>query len=378
MQALDGHGCEFVVHNNGPAGEAITFPEMLNRVASNDPNEVTFYGHAKGVKYGRQCPPAVRRWAETLYLATLDDWLGVSEQLQRFAMTGPFKMRGRFRAHRESSDWHYSGTFFWMRHCQVFARAWQDVPQFYCGVEAWPGTLFRPEETGCLLLDDLKSLPYLVSFWRFTGDSALKAWTVKRKFIPVPAGLAEPVPPADESGPRLEQTPDEFNWLANRLIGDGARRVLTVNGGHGGAEWWLARAFHNTSRPLELTTLQPAPTSELRAVLADASRRFGTTIHLVESHSQRPDAASRLSPPYDAVFSDGERSYARAKADWNLALAINAKQVAFHDIVDSDWHVQCRCCVSRLWQEVKAHNHSEKNGESGWGGMGMILRATTG
>lgn len=372
MRALDGHGCEFVVHENGSAGETITFPEMLGRVASNDPNEVTFYGHAKGVKYGRQCPPAVRRWAETLYLATLDDWLSVSDQLQRFAMTGPFKMRGRFRAHRESSDWHYSGTFFWMRHHHVFARAWQAVPQFYCGVEAWPGTLFRAEETGCLLLDGLRSLPYLPAFWRGTGDNALKEWNAKRKFVPIPASLAEPSPPEDDSGPRLEQTPEEFKWLVNRLIGDGARRVLTVNGGHGGAEWWLARSFHHASRPLELTTLQPAPTDELRSALADASRRFGTSIHLVESHSQMPDAASHLSPPYDALFSDGERSYARVKADWNLAQAVNAKEVAFHDIVDSDWHVQCRCCVSRLWEEIKLRYPSSEQSSSNWGGVGVI------
>ncbi|HLX68668.1 MAG TPA: glycosyltransferase, partial [Verrucomicrobiae bacterium] len=372
MRALDGHGCEFVVRDNGPAGEALTFPEMLSRVAGKDPNEVTFYGHAKGVKYGRQCPPAVRRWAETLYLATLDDWLSVSDQLQHFAMTGPFKMRGRFRAHRESSDWHYSGTFFWMRNCHVFSRAWQAVPQFYCGVEAWPGTLFRAEETGCLLLDGLRSLPYLPSFWRGTGDKALKEWNAKRKLVPIPASLADPRPPEGESGPRLEQTPDEFKWLVNRLIGDGVRRVLTVNGGHGGAEWWLARAFHQASRPLELTTLQPAPTGELRTALADASRRFGATIHLVESHSQMPDAASRLSAPYDALFSDGERSYARVKADWNLALAINAKQVAFHDIVDSDWHVQCRCCVSRLWEEIKLRYPSSEQSSSNWGGVGVI------
>lgn len=377
MQVLDGHGCEFVVRDNSSAGEAITFPEMLGQVASNDPNEVTFYGHAKGVKYGHQCPPAVRRWAETLYLATLDDWLSVSHQLQRFAMTGPFKMRGRFRSHHESSDWHYSGTFFWMRHHQVFSRAWQAVPQFYCGVEAWPGTLFRADETGCLLLDGMRRLPYQLSFWQSIGDPALKEWVSKRKQVPIPAGLSHPTPPARESGPRLEQTPEDFKWLADHLISSGVRRVLTVNGGHGGAEWWLARAFQNASRTIEVTTLQPSPTAELRSALADASHRFGAAVHLVEAHSQMPDVTARLSAPYDAVFSDGERSYARVRADWQLALAVNAKQVAFHDIVDSDWHVQSRCCVSRLWEEVKVQYPTSEQPSVEWGGVGLVTTTTS-
>ena len=372
MKALQGHGCEFVVHPNADTGEAITFPEMLERVASDDPNEITFYGHAKGVKYGANASPSVRQWTEALYITALDDWLSVVHQLEQFAMTGAFKMRGRFRSHRQCSDWHYSGTFFWFRHSQVFNRSWRAVPQFYCGVEAWPGTLFRAEETGCLFLDGITDLPYLANFWRRRGNIALKSWLAARKAVPVPDDLAQPTAPADEPGPRIEQVPGEFDWFASQVLAAGARRVLTIGALHGGTEWWLSRACHRAGVALDLTVLESAPLPELRATLADATDRFGTRITLVEGCSQSVEVRARLPLPFDLVFSDGDRRYAAVCEDWELARAVKARHVAFHDIVDSDWHIQCRCCVSRLWHELKSRFPTTECGSGNWGGIGIV------
>ncbi len=154
--ALEGLGCEFLVSRNHPSGEAATFPTMLRRVASTDINEATFYAHAKGVKHEPDVPEPIRRWAEISYRAALDDSALVSKHLERFALTGSFRRFGRFKAHRNLSPWHYHGTFFWMRHARVFNRNCFDVPSFYCGVEAWPGIHFAPEEAGCLVFDDLQ------------------------------------------------------------------------------------------------------------------------------------------------------------------------------------------------------------------------------
>jgi len=41
MKCFEGHGCEFVVRSNNPLGEVNTFPKMLARLASEDPNEIT-------------------------------------------------------------------------------------------------------------------------------------------------------------------------------------------------------------------------------------------------------------------------------------------------------------------------------------------------
>src|SRR6185503_16720255 len=87
---VEGHGFEFVIAKNDQRGEAITFAIMMQNVASDDPNEITFYAHAKGVKYGANTPPPVRRWAEVLYRVALDDWLTVKDQLSTYAITGLF------------------------------------------------------------------------------------------------------------------------------------------------------------------------------------------------------------------------------------------------------------------------------------------------
>jgi hypothetical protein len=74
QQAVAGHGFEFVVARNDERGEAINFAEMLRRVASQDANEISFYGHAKGVKYDPDIPLPIRRWTEVQYQVVLDDY----------------------------------------------------------------------------------------------------------------------------------------------------------------------------------------------------------------------------------------------------------------------------------------------------------------
>jgi hypothetical protein len=47
--------------------------------------------------------------------------------------------------------------------------------------------------------------------------------------------------------------------------------------------------------------------------------------------------------------------------------------VAFHDIVDSDWHASARCCVSRLWRELRANHMTREIALGDWGGIGVVL-----
>jgi hypothetical protein len=195
--ALEGWGCEFIVVRNHPSGEAATFPAMLQRIASRDINEVTFYAHAKGVKHEPDVPRTIQRWAEISYRAALDDWPAVSAQLERFAVTGSFRRFGRFKAHRELSDWHYHGTFFWMRHAQVFAKDCFRVPPFYGGVEAWPGLHFARDEGGCLLLDNLAEPATEERFWTTYGAEVAR-WEAEHPqptLQPQPQPLAQPTQP---------------------------------------------------------------------------------------------------------------------------------------------------------------------------------------
>lgn len=369
---LQGHGCEFVVMRNDRRGESATFGEMLARVESLDPDELSFYAHAKGVKYEPQFPRSVKRWAEVQYAVTLDDWLGAKEQLQRFAMTGIFRKHGRFANHENLGDWHYSGTFFWLRHASVFSRNWQEVPQFYGGVEAWPGMHFSRHETGCMLLDNLRELPYQDRFWASKGDPAMRRWKGSVRSVPVPPDLARPLPFDGHAAPRLEQKPEEFGLWVDRLLDSGAGSLLSIGSPCGGAEWHAARVFHEHGRSIAITTLDARESKERETTFADARARFGFEMTAVVGDSSLPGVRERLAAQYDAVYIDGDHGYLACSRDLRLARSLNPRLIGLHDIVDSDWHAASRCCVSRLWSELK-HEHETEEMQSGvWGGVGLI------
>lgn len=376
MACLEGQGCEFIVTDNDASGESRTFPQMLERVRSDDPDEITFYAHGKGVKYEPSVPPPVRRWTEVLYHTALDDWLRVSRQLQAFALAGPFKRLGRYKTHQELGDWHYCGTFFWFRHASVFARGELDVPAFYGGVEAWPGIHFRPEEAGSLFLDtplDRRSrIPYEERFWRAVGDPALKAWHARVEKVPVPADLAQPIPFGGHASPRTEQKPEELDWWIRLLLEADVRRLLTIGPAWGGVEWHVARIFREQGRDIEITAIDPQPRPELRQTLAEAERNFAQKLRLVEGQPDAEATRRQLAAAYDAVHIDGDHGYRAARRDWELARSVGARHIAFHDIVDSHWHAQNRCCVSRLWAELKAGHRTLERSGSDWGGIGVV------
>lgn len=375
QEYLAEHGFEFVIVKNDERGEAITFPLMMQRVASEDPNEITLYAHAKGVKYEPNIPLPVRRWAEVQYRVTLDNWLTVRDQLQRFAMTGPFKMLGRFRAHRHLADWHYSGTYFWLRNSHVFSRNYVDVPQFYGGVETWPGTIFQKEETACLFMENLRQLPYHEQFWRNTAEYAFRQWESGLSHYPPPPDLVQPLPYKGYTAPRMEQKPDEFEWWVDWLLKGQVSRVLTVGSKEGGVEWHLAREFFEHGRKIEITSIEKNPTAPLVQTFGDAERRFQQSLNLVIADSTSASIRAQLADQYDAVFIDGDHSYRVCRSDFMLAKSLKPRLIGLHDIVDSDWHACARCCVSRLWAEVSQQYRTEHQASGGWGGIGVVILA---
>lgn len=344
--AFAGHGITFIERPNGPCGESDTFPLMLAEMAREHPDDLSFYAHAKGVKYEPQWPPAVRRWAEVQYAVALDRWPEVRAHLERHAMTGLLRRMGRYANHGHVGDWHYSGTFFWFRHDAVFRRAWQAVPRFYGGVEAWPGMLFAPEETSCLLLDGLserlRDLPYHERFWQQRGNPAFAQWQRGKASVPPPPDLLQPPAFEGQATPRLEQRPDEFAWWLEQLFASGAQRLLVVAPPHDGVAAHVQGAAARRGRAIEV-------------------------LHLPRAEAL--PAGTRI----DAAFIDGDHGYAACRRDVDAALAAGARLLALHDIVDSDWHATSRCCVSRVWDELKAqHPQAQARMGADWGGIGIV------
>jgi hypothetical protein len=363
--AFGEHGIEFIERPNAANGEASTFPHLLDLLADEPRGDVSFYAHAKGVKYEPAFPPAVRRWAEVQYAVMLDEWAAVRKQLDRLAMTGALRRLGRFANHQHVGDWHYSGTFFWFRHDAVFGPRRRDVPAFYGGVEAWPGVMFSRHEAGCLLLDNLRELPYHERFWAQRGNPAFAQWQAAQQPVPVPPDLARPLPFEGHEGPRLEQRPGEFAWWLGQLLQQRVRRLLVIGGGHGGEQWHVARRFREAGLDIEITTLAAQPRRELLQACADAERRFGQQAPMVSERTA-------LQAGFDAAFIDGDHGDAAVRRDVALALALGARQVALHDIVDSEWHAANRCAVSRAWAALKARHRSEERSGGSWGGIGLL------
>ena len=376
QQAVAGHGFEFVIARNDERGEAINFAEMMRMVASPDQNELTFYGHAKGVKYEPNVPSPVRRWSEVQYQVVLDDWMAIREQLQRYAMTGPFKRYGRYKPHRHLADWHYSGTYFWMRHAHVFARDYQTIPQFYGGVETWPGTVFCKEETGCVFVDDLGPShvyhPYFPEFWR-TAEPALKRWQKSVRTCPPPKDLVTPRPFKENTKYLMEQKPEEFEWLLDLLLKEKVDRLLVVGSKGSGLEWHLARQFFANQQQIEITTIKRESEPGMAEVFRNAEEHFGQQITLIVAKEPLATLRSQLAPQYSGVFLDGDRGYKGCRAEFDLALTLNPRLIALHDIVDSDWHAHARCCVSRVWNELKDRHRTVEKAADEWAGIGVVI-----
>ncbi len=373
QEFVAGHGFEFVIAKNDvERGEVVTFPLMMEKVKSLDPNEITFYGHAKGVKSESSVPQPVRLWAKAMYEGNLDNWLTIRKQLERFAMTGCFKRYGRYLSHEKLADWHYCGTYFWLRNAYVFSRDYAVLGQFYGGVETWPGLVLRKEETGCLLMDDVRDTPYSIDFWNEIMPE-LRRVAGARKRVSPPPDLLQPLPYRGYTAPRMEQLPDEFSWWVEMLLKERVSRVLTIGSFEGGVEWHLAREFFEQNRKLEITAIEIAPHSELLQTFRDAEERFGQTLRLVVGDSTADSTKAQLADQYDAVFIDGDHSYKGCASDFRLAKSLRPKLIGFHDIVDSDWHADSYCCVSRLWAELSQSYRTVEKTSKDWAGIGVVI-----
>lgn len=169
---------DFVVMPNNPAlREVVTFVPMLERLESTDPNEVTFCCHSKAVKHAIPVGnpgTTLFKWTEAMYETCLDHWDHIRELLTTKAMAGSFRRYGQFKTPR-NHQWHYSGTFYWFRHVDVFQRNWRYLDKKFFGTESWPGHMFRPEETACIFMDMAEDL-YQIPYWASTVTPALEQW----------------------------------------------------------------------------------------------------------------------------------------------------------------------------------------------------------
>lgn len=166
-------------------GEGVLFPRMLEALKTDDPDEVFYYGHCKGVT--RPCPvdDPPNEWARAMFDLLFRNQNAVIESLDSHGVCGSMLMRGGFPIGLPGvgNKWFYSGTFYAMRLADIFNRGWNQLDNFYGCVETFPSANFKlDEETGCLLLNGVNNL-YDGEHWKTTIGPAVDEWRAKHLII---------------------------------------------------------------------------------------------------------------------------------------------------------------------------------------------------
>ena len=151
---------EWLVSPNDPQrGESVTFSQGIRRLRSLDPDEVTFYAHAKGVsaKKKPRFPnwlANARRWRAFMYGRCLGDAARTDRLLRDFACCGALRTAGECfpaRSDHVASHWHFAGTFFWFNHARYFGHPMAGkLGNNRFAVERHLGQVFSLAESYCL------------------------------------------------------------------------------------------------------------------------------------------------------------------------------------------------------------------------------------
>ena len=152
VQSMFPPDAEFILcPNDARLQEVAGFVSSLALLESKRSDEATFYCHTKGVKYvDSPNLEAIRGWRLKMLEYCLGDIERVESLLQRHACAGCFRIPCRLPPVPPEAKWHYSGTFWWVRHDALFSRDWRTVCDSPYGTEAYLGSLFELNESVCI------------------------------------------------------------------------------------------------------------------------------------------------------------------------------------------------------------------------------------
>lgn len=173
--------------------------------------------------------------------------------------------------------------------------------------------------------------------------------------------------------PSIIQLDEEVEWLAQLLLASGVSTILTIGVYHGGLEYQLAKRYHTAGRPCFITGLDIALPAELWQTSQRIREQFPLACVNFAFFNTRVTENPLCLGRYDFVFIDADHRYESVKGDFELVKPLVKMFVGFHDIVDSPFHRQMNCYVSRFWRELKQmFPAAEKIANPNWGGIGVI------
>ena len=173
----DAERVEFIHLENDPhLREVATLVPMLERMP-NGPRDVLLYAQAKGTTRG--AGHVAHRWTEILYEVYLDYWPIVARLLEDHPLAGAFKKRGNgWHPDHHRSDWHYSGSWFWVRTADLFNTEWRNPDQGWTGIEPYPSQRFDIDDAPSIFIDTTvpKANLYSKGFWKRIAEPQLVKW----------------------------------------------------------------------------------------------------------------------------------------------------------------------------------------------------------
>lgn len=322
---------------NTPQGENPTFREFIKLVPSGN-DDVLIYCHGKGVRSHTNACQSIKIWTEHMYETVVFNYEKAIEKFKE-----GYKCFGSYRTFGDiplspKYRWHYSGTFFIVRAKYLKNTI---VKSGYGGVECWPGDNFDVGHSYCEFLDGQPfKLGYdLESIYPTVVDLQMD-WEVQRL-----------------GGPRCEQHKRELEWFYKYIKQND--KILIIGSKHGGLEYQINKNFQDVK--LVSCDISPQQDNKSFIIVGDSSNI--ETQEKIKNHG-----------PYDIIFIDGDHSYRGVKKDFEFAISLNPKLIAFHDIAKAIKHDREGCEVDVLWNEIKKdYITEEKIVGCGWGGIGVII-----
>jgi len=125
--------------------ESETLIEMLKDVRSND-RSITFYAHNKGSTH--QLDSILKKWILYMYFFNLEN--SYTSKIQDllhddYVTCGVMKKNCSYHSHGASSDWHYSGAFFWFSQ-KLFEYDWHTFDKGRMSLEFYLGQRIPTEK----------------------------------------------------------------------------------------------------------------------------------------------------------------------------------------------------------------------------------------
>lgn len=326
----------FQIENTGE-GENPSFRQIINMVPTGN-DDVLIYSHGKGVRPHTCNSESVKIWTEQMYETVVFNYKKAVEKFKEGYRTfGSFRTFGDIPL-SPKHRWHYSGTFFIVR-AKYLPNT--KIKKGYGGVECWPGDNIETKYSFAEFLDGQQfKLGYdLGAMYPRIVDMQMQ-WEVDRL-----------------GGPRCEQHKRELDWFLNHI--NESDKILVIGSKHGGLEHQIRLKHPNIS--IVSCDIAPQKNNVEFVIVGDSADQA-----IKEKILQYG--------PYDVVFIDGDHTYEGVKKDWDFAISLSPRLIAFHDVAKAIKHDKENCKVDVLWKEIKecGFKTEEKIVGCGWGGIGIV------